>query len=128
MRVLKGHGHKRTVVGPAHPALDCPRYAERLEDFADGREVALAADDHRGVVLADVAPGDEGELVCAGDGADLAGQAREHTLDGVAVGRAHKDEHIVDLFGGVEGDALVLLNVLDLEGETEVKRLADNEP
>ena len=69
---FEGDRHQRAVVRAAHPALDCVRERERLEHLADRREVALAADDHRRVVLADVAAGDQRELLGAGDRGDLA--------------------------------------------------------
>ena len=124
---LSADRHQRAVVRAAHPALDRPGRRERLDDLADGGEVALAADDHRRVVLADVAAGDERELVGAGHGADLAAHAVEDALDGVAGRGADEDEQVVELVGGVERDLLVVLDVLDLEAEALVQRLGDDE-
>ncbi len=127
MGVLQAHRHERAVVGAPHPALDDERVGERLQHLAHGGEVPLGADDHGRVVLAHVAPRDEGELVGAGHSADLAGVARVHLLDGVAVGRAQEDEQIVYLFRRVEGDLEVLAHVLDLECEPLVQPLADDQ-
>ena len=44
--VVECAGHQRPVMGAAHPAGNVVRVGERLEHLADGRQPALAADDH----------------------------------------------------------------------------------
>jgi hypothetical protein len=68
VRVALGNRQEGRVVGAPHAAGDRVGERERLEHLSHGGETGLAAHDHDGVVLADVAAGHERQPLGAGGG------------------------------------------------------------
>ena len=88
---LRG-GHERAIVRAAHPALDNPGIAERLQHFAHGGEIVLRAHDHHRIVLAHVLAGDKRKAFGGSYGGNGAVGAGEDVFDRKATRRADKHQ------------------------------------
>ena len=110
-----------------HPSSDEPGVLEHLGVLSDGGESALCPADADGVVLSDVPSGGHVELVGGYDAGGSETCPAVDPLDGVSGGVSQKAEDAEGLLGGGHDDLLVVHDILDLDVESHLGPLVDDE-